>query len=64
VEHERVGYECEMGAVLRNPLIELVTNPAALDEIALHRQAVVQKESSFDVMRPWREAVMARVPTS
>jgi len=64
VEHERVGYECEMGAVLRNPLIELVTNPAALDEIALRRQAVVQKESSFDVMSPWWEAMMARVPIS
>ena len=44
-------------------LTERVTNPAELDESVLRRQAVAQKEFSFDVMIPRWEAPIARVRT-
>ena len=46
-----------------NLLSELVTNPAALDEIALRGQDVAQKEFSFDVMISRWEATIVRVRT-
>ena len=48
---------------LSNLLSELVTNPAALDEIALRGRAVAQKEFSFDMMIPRWESTIARVRT-
>ena len=44
-------------------LTELVTHPAALEEIALRGQKVAQEEFSFDVMIPRWEATIARVRT-